>query len=91
MEDNGASSYHRFLKGDDESLREIIISYQPGLILYIYSILNDYQTAEEVAEDTFLELAMKRPNYSGKSSFKTWLYAIANHLCSRYTRGDNDD
>ena len=52
MEDNGASSYHRFLKGDDESLREIIISYQPGLILYIYSILDDYQTAEEVAEDT---------------------------------------
>lgn len=30
-------------------------------------------------EDVFVEIALKRPKYSEKSSFKTWLFAIARY------------
>lgn len=32
--DNGASSYRRFLDGDDKGLSEIVRDYRDGLILY---------------------------------------------------------
>ena len=36
---NGASSYRRFLAGDDEGLYEIICEYRAGLILYLNSFV----------------------------------------------------
>ena len=85
MED-GESSYRRFLAGDDEGLLAIIRAYRPGLILYLHSIVQDIHTAEELTEDVFWELMVKRPRFAGNSTFKTWLYAIGRHLALRYIR-----
>ena len=64
--DNGESSYRRFLAGDDEGLHEIICSYRAGLILYLSSFVQNVHTSEELTEDVFLELIIKRPKFSGK-------------------------
>lgn len=71
--DNGESSYRRFLAGDNEGLHEIICSYRAGLILYLNSFVQNVRTSEELTEDVFLELIIKRPKFSGKCLFKTWL------------------
>ena len=84
--DNGASSYRRFLEGDDEALLEIISEYRTGLILYLNSFVQNIHTAEELTEDTFAELAIKCPKFSGKSSFKTWLYAIGRNITAKQLR-----
>ncbi len=84
--EHGASSYRRFLDGDDQGLYEIICAYQSGLVLYLNSIVQNVHTAEDLAEDTFAELATKCPRFTGKSSFKTWLYAIARHLAVDHIR-----
>ena len=39
-----------------------------------------------MAESTFAELMIKRPKFSGKSSFKTWLYAIGRNLTAKHLR-----
>ena len=83
--DNDAGRYRRFLDGDDNGLREIIDANYSGLTLYINSIISDVSETEEIIQDTFVKLAVKKPKFNGKSSFKTWLYAIArncalNHL-----------
>ena len=84
--DNGASSYRRFLAGDDQGLYEIICTYQTGLVLYLQSMVQDMYTAEDLAEDTFARLAVRHPRFSGKCSFKTWLYAIARHIAVDHIR-----
>jgi len=84
--ENGASSYHRFLAGDDEGLHEIICEYRTGLILYLNSFVQNIHTAEELTEDTFAELAIGCPKYSEKSTFKTWLYAIGRNVTAKYLR-----
>ena len=78
--DNGASSYRRYLDGDDTGLTEIIRDYKDGLTLYINGYVNNIFTAEDLMEDTFFKLAIRKPRFSGKSSFKTWLYAIARNI-----------
>ncbi len=85
--DNGASSYRRFRDtGDESGLVEIIRDYKDGLIFYLSSIVGDIGTAEELAEDTFVKLGTKKPSNNGKSTFRTWLYAIGRNLAIDYLR-----
>lgn len=84
--DNGASSYRRYLDGDDSGLVEIIKDYKDGLTLYINGYVNNIFVAEDLMEDTFFKLAAKRPRFLGRSSFKTWLYAIARNVAIDYLR-----
>jgi len=84
--DNGESSYRRFLAGDNEGMRKIVCEYRTGLMLYLNSFVQNIHTAEELTEDTFFELMTKRPKFSGKSSFKTWLYAIGRNTTAKYLR-----
>ncbi len=74
--DNGASSYRRFLAGDDNGLADIIRAYRDGLIFYLNGFVNNIHTAEDLAEDVFIKIAVKKPRFNERSSFKTWLYAI---------------
>ena len=84
--DNGASSYRRYLDGDDKGIVEIIRDYKDGLILYINGYVNNIYVAEDLAEDTFFKLAAKKPRFNGKSSFKTWLFAVARNIAVDYLR-----
>lgn len=84
--DNGASSYSRYLAGDDSALGDIVREYKDGLMLYLNSLINNIHDAEELMEETFYKLAYKKPRFSGKSSFKTWLYSIGRNLALDHLR-----
>ena len=84
--DNGASSYRRFLDGDDKGIAEIVRDYKDGLILYLKGYVGNIFIAEELTEDTFFRLITKKPKYSGKSSFKSWLYAIGRNAAVDFIR-----
>ena len=74
--DNGASSYRRFLEGDDLGMEELIRDYKDGLLLYLDKFFQNESLAEDCVQETFIQLAIKKPKFRGDSSFKTWLYAI---------------
>ena len=78
--DNGASSYRRFLEGDDDGIVQIIKDHKDGLMLYLNSFVQNIHLAEDLTEDTFVKLIARRPRFSGKSSFKTWLYSIGRNV-----------
>ena len=84
--DNGASSYRRFLDGDKNALIDIIIEYREGLVLFLSNFTSDFCLAEETAEETFIKLYMDKPKFSGKSSFKTWLYTIGKNAAMDYIK-----
>lgn len=74
--DSGVTNYRRFLAGDDNGIVEIIKQYKDGLILFINSYVHNISVAEELAEDTFYRLVIKKPSFTEEYSFKTWLYTI---------------
>ena len=84
--DNGASSYRRFLDGDDTGLTEIVRDYKDGLILYLNGFVNNIFIAEELMEETFFKLITKKPRFTAKYSFKTWLYTIGRNVALDYLR-----
>ncbi len=84
--DNGAGSYRRFLDGDDNAIAEIVETYKDGLILYLNGYVKNIFIAEELTEDTFFRLITKKPKYAGKSSFRSWLFAIGRNVAVDYIR-----
>ena len=84
--DNGASSYRRFLDGDINGLTEIVRDYKDGLILYLNGFVGNLGIAEDLMEDTFFKIITKRPKFSAKYTFKTWLYTIGRNVAIDYLR-----
>lgn len=84
--DNGASNYRRFLEGDDNGIVQIVKEYKDGLMLYLNSFVQDIHIAEDLTEDVFVKLIARRPRFLGKSTFKTWLYAIGRNMALDHLR-----
>ncbi len=84
--DKGSDNYRRFLAGSENGLVDIIKEYKDGLILYLNSFVNNINVAEELAEDTFVRIGIKKPKDNGGSSFKTWLYTIGRNIAIDYIR-----
>lgn len=84
--DNGASSYLRFLNGENDAFVEIIREYKDGLILFINSFVNNIHVSEEAADEAFLKLYVNKPRYNKNYSFKTWLYTIGKNAALNYLK-----
>ncbi len=84
--DIGDASYNRYLNGDDNGIGELIREYRDGLILFLNNYVRNINTAEELCEDTFVKLAVKKPRFRGNCSFKTFLYSIGRNIALDYLR-----
>lgn len=83
---NGASSYRRFLNGDESGFVEIVENYGANLIFFINGFVRNIAVAEELMEETFCDLIFHKNRYKGKSSFKTYLFAIARNKAVTYLK-----
>ena len=74
--DNGASSYRRYLDGDESGLEKIAEMYGNNLMFFINGFVKNITLAEDIMEDTFMELIVHKHYFRGESSFKTYLFKI---------------
>jgi RNA polymerase sigma-70 factor (ECF subfamily) len=74
--DNGASSYRRFLDGDESAFECIMKELFRGLVFFIDGFVHDTHAAEDIAIDVFSDLIVHRHRYNFKVSLKTYLYMI---------------
>ena len=74
--DNGASSYRRFLNGEESAFDEIMVEYFRPLVFFIDRYVHDVHTAEDIAIDAFSDLIVHRRRYNFKVSLKTYLFML---------------
>lgn len=84
--DSGADAYRRFLAGEDGAIGEIVVSYRDGLMLYLNGYVHNLAVAEELTEDAFFRLMVRKPPFFHRYTFKTWLYTIGRNLTVDYLR-----
>ena len=84
--DQGAASYRRFIDGDRDAFGEVIDLYRESLIFFIHRYVNDMDTAEDLAEDVFVELIVHPERFGEKSSLKTYVFAIARNKAIDWIR-----
>ena len=84
--DNGASSYRRFLDGDESAFGCIMRELFHGLVFFIDGFVHDTQAAEDIAIDTFSDLIVHRHRYNFKVSLKTYLYMVGRSQALDYLK-----
>ena len=84
--DNGASSYRRFLDGDESAFNEIMNDLFCGLVFFIDRYVHDTHAAEDIAIDTFSDLVVHRHRYNFKVTLKTYLYMVGRSRALDYIK-----
>jgi len=74
--DNGASSYRRFLDGEESAFDDIMQELFPGLVFFLDGYVHDIHTAEDIAIDAFSDLIVHKHRYNFKVTLKTYLFMI---------------
>lgn len=73
----------------DEALEAILDLYEHKVFRLAVAILRDAGRAEEVTQDVFLKMWRALPQYDGRASVSTWLYAIARNTCLSALRAES--
>ena len=75
-----------FADPNEESFASVVKKYMDGLIQFIYSIVGDLHTAEDLSQDVFMALWMRPKGYNGKCTLKTYLYTLGHRKAVDYIR-----
>ena len=84
--DKGNEYYNRFLQGDKDALGQLVSVYNQRLILFLFGLVQDWETAQDLAADTFCYLLVKKPSFREEAKFKTWLFRIAKNKAIDHLR-----
>jgi len=70
----------RFIsEGDEEAFLELYNLYSVGVYNYIFRLVNERESAEDLLQEVFLALWNGAHAFKGNSSVKTWLFKIAHN------------
>ena len=83
---NGASSYRRFLNGDESAFDEIMKELFDNLVFFVDRYVHDTHAAEDIAIDVFSDLVVNKHRYNFKVSLKTYLFMLGRNRALNYIK-----
>jgi len=64
-------------KGDQDAFAQLVQQHQRRVFNLAFRMLQQYEEANEVTQETFLAAWQGLPSFRGDAQFSTWLYRIA--------------
>ena len=80
MVKNDVQLIRRILDGDDGAFTTLVQKYQKSVHALAWRKVGDFHVAEEITQDTFLQVYKKLVTLKNPNQFAGWLYVIANRL-----------
>ncbi len=68
-------------RGEQDAFAQLVQRHQRRVFNLVFRMLQQYEEANEVTQDTFLAAWQGLPSFRGDARFSTWLYRIA-YNCS---------
>src|ERR1700726_945820 len=72
--------------GDEASFDFLLRKYRTPLINFLFRMVRDAGTAEDLAQEVFLRVYRARQRYSPSAKFTTWMFRIATNLALNSVR-----
>lgn len=69
--------FEAYRDGDVGALRMLIERYHDDLLSFLIRLTGNRQTAEDVFQDTFLQIHLAQASFDATRRFKPWLFTIA--------------
>lgn len=85
--DNEQNIIRRAVNGDREAFMKLYEAYFDTVFRFIHYKVGHRETAEDLAQDTFLKALASISNFRGDSKFQTWVMQIAKFTVMDYFRG----
>ena len=86
MVENDVQLIHRILSGDEAAFTALVRKYQKSVHALAWRKVGDFHFAEEITQDTFLQVYKKLSTLRNPNHFAGWLYVITNRLCKNWHR-----
>lgn len=87
--DEAKKLYEDFLAGSDEAFEDLVKMLGDPLLLFINSYVRDYHLAEDLMEDCFVDLLVKKPKFRGHARFKSFLFQMGKFKALNYLKRKN--
>jgi RNA polymerase sigma-70 factor (ECF subfamily) len=79
--------FRDYMGGDERAFVRLLERYRNRIAYLVRCRLGPSSLwAEDVAQDVFVQVHRSARSFQGRSSFKTWLYAIAVNVCHDHLR-----
>ncbi len=72
--------------GDARSFELLLQKYRTPLVNFLYRMVRDRASAEDLAQEVFLRVYRARKDYVARAKFTTWLFRIATNLALNAVR-----
>ena len=86
MARDGKALLRAIAQGDAGAMEEFFEAYKADIFRYAMSVLQDSYAAEDVTQEVFLLVFRFAHQFTGASSTRTWLYAVARNAVAGYWR-----
>lgn len=86
MRSDDVKLIQRTLVGDEDAFANLVKKYQKQIHTYLWRKTKDFHIAEDITQETFLQVSQKLETLQDPTQFKRWLYQIANRLCIAWFR-----
>ena len=86
MRSDDVQLIQRILAGDETAFATLVEKYQQQVHALAFRKVGNFQTAEDITQETFLQVHQKLATLNDPAKFSGWLYAIVNHLCIAWYR-----
>ena len=83
---DGAEDAARLRSGDPAALADAVARYQHRLYRYLVRLVRDSSAADDIYQQTWLNVVRKIGNYDARARFDTWLFAIAHNAAVDFLR-----
>lgn len=86
MRNDDVALIQRTLAGDENAFASLVRKYRQQVHAFARRKIKDFQIAEDITQETFLQVYQKLETLDDPTLFSQWLYTIANHLCIAWFR-----
>jgi len=73
-------------EGREAAFRELVRRYERPVFSLVFRMVRDRETAEDLAQDTFIKVLNHIDKYSPEFKFSSWLFKIANNVAIDHLR-----
>tara|TARA_Y100000389_G_scaffold3463_1_gene3377 strand:+ start:5448 stop:6026 length:579 start_codon:yes stop_codon:yes gene_type:complete len=75
-----------FQNGDRNAYTHLVTRYRDKIISFLYRYMHDMDSAEDLAQEAFFKVYLKKDSYKETYKFSTWLFTIASNLAKTELR-----
>jgi RNA polymerase sigma-70 factor, ECF subfamily len=86
METSDSELVAQATSGDDDAFAQLVLRHQGAIKSYLYRLTACREDADDLTQEVWIRIFTRLGTFSGRSSVRTWLFAIATNVATEHHR-----